>query len=288
MILSRKLGMKRSKRFHNILYHVLVCLFGFLMIYPLLWMVMSSFKESSSIFRESYRLIPDTIHFENYINGWKGFGGYTFGVFFSNSFLIAIIATIGAVFSSAIIAFGFARLHFRGQGFWFSCVMLTMMLPFQVIMIPQFLIFKQLGWVNTILPLTVPYFFGQAFFIFQNMQFIRGIPAELDEAARIDGCTYYGIFLRIILPLIKPSIVTTAIFSFMWRWDDFFGALLYLNSPAKYTLSIALKMFSDPSSQSDWGSMFAMSTLSIIPIFLIFLFFQKYLVEGISTEGLKG
>ena len=187
MSLSRKLGMKRSKRFHNILYHVLVCLFGFLMIYPLLWMVMSSFKESSSIFRESYRLIPDTIHFENYINGWKGFGGYTFGVFFSNSFLIAIIATIGAVFSSAIIAFGFARLHFRGQGFWFSCVMLTMMLPFQVIMIPQFLIFKQLGWVNTILPLTVPYFFGQAFFIFQNMQFIRGIPAELDEAARIDG-----------------------------------------------------------------------------------------------------
>lgn len=140
MSLSRKLGMKRSKRFHNILYHVLVCLFGFLMIYPLLWMVMSSFKESSSIFRESYRLIPDTIHFENYINGWKGFGGYTFGVFFSNSFLIAIIATIGAVFSSAIIAFGFARLHFRGQGFWFSCVMLTMMLPFQVIMIPQFLI----------------------------------------------------------------------------------------------------------------------------------------------------
>ena len=131
-------------------------------------------------------------------------------------------------------------------------------------------------------------FFGQAFFIFQNMQFIRGIPTELDEAARIDGCTYYGIFLRIILPLIKPSIVTTAIFSFMWRWDDFFGALLYLNSPAKYTLSIALKMFSDPSSQSDWGSMFAMSTLSIIPIFLIFLFFQKYLVEGISTEGLKG
>ena len=139
MSLSRKLGMKRSKRFHNILYHVLVCLFGFLMIYPLLWMVMSSFKESSSIFRESYRLIPDTIHFENYINGWKGFGGYTFSVFFSNSFLIAIVATVGAVFSSAIIAFGFARLHFRGQGFWFSCVMLTMMLPFQVIMIPQFL-----------------------------------------------------------------------------------------------------------------------------------------------------
>lgn len=279
--------MKKKKQLHTILYHVLVCIFGFIMVYPLLWMVMSSFKESSSIFREAYILIPKSFHLENYINGWKGFGGYTFGVFFSNSFRVAVIATIGAVLSSAVIAFGFARLRFRGRNFWFSCVMLTMMLPFQVVMIPQFLIFKKLNWVNTILPLTVPYFFGQAFFIFQNMQFIRGIPTELDEAARIDGCSYYGIFTRIILPLIKPSIVTTAIFSFMWRWDDFFGALLYLNSPRKYTLSIALKMFSDPSAQSDWGGMFAMSALSIIPIFLIFLFFQKYLVEGISTEGLK-
>ena len=280
--------MKRKQRLQTLIYHLLVCSFGFLMIYPLLWMVMSSFKESSSIFRESYKLIPEAFHLENYLNGWKGFGGYTFGVFFSNSFKVAILSTIGAVLSSAVIAFGFARLRFRGRNFWFSCVMLTMMLPFQVVMIPQFLIFKQLNWVNTILPLTVPYFFGQAFFIFQDMQFIRGIPTDLDEAARIDGCSYYGIFLRIILPLIKPSIVTTAIFSFMWRWDDFFGSLLYLNSPRKYTLSIALKMFSDPSSQSDWGGMFAMSTLSIIPIFLIFLFFQKYLVEGISTEGLKG
>jgi multiple sugar transport system permease protein len=279
--------MKKKKRIHTVVYHVLVSLFGFAMIYPLLWMVMSSFKESSTIFRDAHNLIPDSFHFENYINGWKGFGGYTFGVFFSNSFRITVISTIGAVISSAVIAFGFARLRFKGRGFWFACVMMTMMLPFQVVMIPQFLIFKKLNWINTILPLTVPYYFGQAFFIFQNMQFIRGIPMELDEAARIDGCSYYGIFARIILPLIKPSIVTTAIFSFMWRWDDFFGSLLYLNSPSKYTVSIALKMFSDPSAQSDWGAMFAMSTLSVLPIFLIFLFFQKYLVEGISTEGLK-
>ena len=281
------MGMKKQRMLSSVVYHLLVAAFGFIMIYPLLWMVMSSFKESSTIFREAHRLIPESFHFENYTNGWRGFGGYTFGTFFKNSFIISVTASIGAVLSSAIIAFGFARLRFPGRNIWFTCVMMTMMLPFQVVMIPQFLIFQQLNWINTMLPITVPYFFGQAFFIFQNMQFIRGIPMELDESARIDGCSYYGIFLWIILPLIKPSIITTSIFSFMWRWDDFFGALLYLNSPSKYTLSIALKMFSDPSAQSDWGAMFAMSTLSIIPILVIFLIFQKNLTDGIATEGLK-
>ncbi len=280
--------MHRKIIINNTIYHILVCAFGFIMIYPLLWMVASSFKESTDIFKESYKLIPDTFHFENYKNGWKGFGGVTFTTFFSNSFVISTIATIGAVISSAIISFGFGRLVFPGRKFWFSCMMMTMMLPFQVVMIPQFVIFQKLNWINTVLPLTIPYFFGQAFFIFLNMQFIKGIPKELDEAARIDGCSYYGVFFRVDLPLIVPSIVTTAIFSFMWRWDDFFGALLYLNAPSKYTLSIAIKMFSDPSSQSDWGALFAMSTLSIMPIFLIFIFFQKYLIEGISTDGLKG
>lgn len=281
-------NMKTNNRIKMCIYHFLVCIFGFIMIYPLLWMVMSSFKESSSIFREAQRLIPENFKFENYTNGWKGFAGYTFGVFFKNSILITTIATIGAVMSSTVIAYGFSRLKFKGRQFWFSGMMLTMMLPFQVVMIPQFLIFQKLNWVNTILPLTVPQFFGQAFFVFLNMQFIKGIPVEMDEAAKIDGCSYYGIFLKIMVPLIKPSIVTTAIFSFMWRWDDFFGALLYLNKPSSYPVSLALKMFADPSSQSDWGAMFAMSTLSLLPIFFIFIFFQKYLVEGISTEGLKG
>lgn len=272
----------------SVVYTVLVLLGGFIMIYPLIWMVMSSFKENNEIFSDASSLIPSYFKFENYSNGWAGFAGISFSVFFRNSFIISIIGTIGAVFSSAVVAFGFARTRFRSRAFWFVCMLITMMLPFQIIMIPQYIIFNQLGWVGTFLPLIVPSYFGSAFFIFLIVQFIYGIPRDLDEAAKIDGCSYYGIFARIILPLIVPALVTCAIFSFMWKWDDFLGSLLYLNKPSTYPVSLALKMFADPTSISDWGAMFAMATLSVVPIFVIFIFFQKYLVEGISTEGLKG
>ena len=272
----------------SVIYTVLVLLGGFIMIYPLIWMVMSSFKENNEIFSDASSLIPSYFKFENYSNGWAGFAGISFSVFFRNSFIISIIGSIGAVFSSAVVAFGFARTRFRSRAFWFVCMLITMMLPFQIIMIPQYIIFNQLGWVGTFLPLIVPSYFGGAFFIFLIVQFIYGIPRDLDEAAKIDGCSYYGIFARIILPLIVPALVTCAIFSFMWKWDDFLGSLLYLNKPSTYPVSLALKMFADPTSISDWGAMFAMATLSVVPIFVIFIFFQKYLVEGISTEGLKG
>ena len=272
----------------SVIYTVLVLLGGFIMIYPLIWMVMSSFKENNEIFSDASSLIPSYFKFENYSNGWAGFAGISFSVFFRNSFIISIIGTIGAVFSSAVVAFGFARTRFRSRAFWFVCMLITMMLPFQIIMIPQYIIFNQLGWVGTFLPLIVPSYFGGAFFIFLIVQFIYGIPRDLDEAAKIDGCSYYSIFARIILPLIVPALVTCAIFSFMWKWDDFLGSLLYLNKPSTHPVSLALKMFADPTSISDWGAMFAMATLSVVPIFVIFIFFQKYLVEGISTEGLKG
>lgn len=249
---------------------------------------MSAFKPTETIFRTATQLIPSEMTLVNYQNGWKGFAGFSFGLFFKNSFVICILATLGAVASSAMIGYGFARLNFRFKGFWFSCMILSMMLPFQIIMIPQYIIFNKLGWVNTYLPLIVPSWFGTGFFIFLNIQFIKGIPYDLDEAARIDGCSDYGIFLRIILPLIKPALVTSAIFSFMWRWDDFLSALLYLSDPLKYPVSYALKMFADPSSSSDYGAMFAMATLSLVPIFIIFLTMQKYLVEGIASTGIKG
>jgi multiple sugar transport system permease protein len=257
------------------------------MIYPVLWMIMSSFKNSSEIFQNADSLLPTSFKFSNYTNGWSGFGGVSFSVFFKNSFLICILATVGTVISSAIIAYGFARCNFKFRNFWFGCMLISMMMPFQMIMIPQFIIFKKLNWVGTFLPLIVPYFFGLPFGIFLIMQFIRGIPKELDEAAKIDGCSTYGIFGRIILPLIVPALITTAIFQFMWRWDDFLAALLFLNKPSRYPVSLALKMFSDPSAQSDWGAMFAMATLSLVPIFIIFICLQKYLVEGISTTGMK-
>lgn len=285
---SQSMSFRTRNIILSIVYHTAVILLGYVMIYPLLWLVGSSFKPANEIFNEASRLFPREFVSYNYANGWKGFAGYGFDTFFKNSFVISILATFGSLFSSPFIAFGFSRLRFRGKKIWFGMMLLTMMLPFQIIMIPQYIIYHKLGWVGTILPLVVPSFFGGAFFIFLIMQFIDGIPRELDEAAKIDGCSWYGIYWRIILPLVVPAVVTAGIFAFMWKWDDFLASLLYLNAPKQYTVSIALKMFSDPNSGSDWGSMFAMATLSILPIMLIFIFCQKYLVEGISSDGLKG
>ena len=270
------------------LYHFMITLFFFFLVYPLIWLFFSSFKESTDVFKEGYRLIPKVWKFANYTNGWKGFAGITFFTFFKNSFVICTLATVGAMVSSSVIAFGFARLNFKFKKFWFTCMILTMLLPVQVVMIPQFILFNKLNWLNTILPLVVPNFFGAAFFIFLNMQFIQGIPRELDEAAKIDGCSVYQIYSKVVLPLTIPAFVTTGIFAFMWKWDDFFGSLLYLNNPHTYPVNLGLKMFSDPGSLSDYGAMFAMSVLSLIPIFIIFIVCQKYIVEGIATTGLKG
>jgi len=168
-------------------------------------------------------------------------------------------------------------------------MLVSMMLPAQVLMIPQYLWYQKLGWVGTYLPLIVPYYFAiQGFFIYLMMNFIDGIPRDLDEAAKIDGCSFYGIYGRIMLPLIVPAMITGGIFSFIWRWDDFLSALLYVKSSNKYPVSLALKLFSDPGSSSDYGAMFAMATLSILPVMIIFILLQKYLVEGIATSGIKG
>ncbi len=281
--------MRKKKTIKNIVYHLIVCGLGFLMIYPLLWMVMSSFKESNTIFTTANSLIPENFTLENYINGWKGFAGISFSAFFKNSFVISVLATVGTVFSSSLVAFGLSRCRYKGRKIVFACMLLSMMLPAQVLMIPQYIWYQKLNWVGTYLPLIVPYCFAiQGFFVYLMVNFIDGIPKELDEAAKIDGCSYYGIYRRVVLPLMAPSMITACIFSFMWRWDDFLSALLYIDESAKYPVSLALKLFSDPGASSDYGAMFAMATISVIPAVLIFIFFQKYLVEGISTSGLKG
>ena len=281
--------MKEKRAVKAVIYHILVFAVGLVMIYPLIWMVMSSFKPTNTIFQTAGSLIPETFTFENYINGWKGFAKVTFATFFKNSLFISVVATIGTVISSAIVAYGFARFKFKGKKLLFSAMLLSMMLPAQVLMIPQYLWYQKLNWVGSYMPLIVPYFFAiQGFFVYLISNFISGIPRDLDEAAKIDGCSYVSIFTKIILPLIKPALVTPGIFSFMWRWDDFLSALLYVNKSAKYPVSLALKLFCDPGSSSDYGAMFAMASLSILPSVLIFIFFQRYLVEGISTSGLKG
>ncbi|TBL80756.1 carbohydrate ABC transporter permease [Paenibacillus thalictri] len=281
-------GKRTFRQISSVLLHIFVTLFALLMIYPLLWMFSSSFKDTSEIFVNAHQLIPTHFKFSNYTNGFKGFAGISFSVFFKNSFIITILSVVGTVISSTLVAYGFARIRFKGAAFWFACMMMTMMLPSEVLIIPQYIFFQKINWINTFLPLIVPSFFGGAFFIFLLVQFLRGIPRELDESATIDGCGVFSIFIRILVPLLVPPIITVSIFKFYWTWDDFFSPLLYLNSPKLATVSLAIKNFSDPTMQTDWGAMFAMSVLSLVPILAVFIAFQKYIVEGISTTGLKG
>lgn len=280
LTINRKLARK-------IVLHVFMAVLTLAMLYPVVWMIGSSFKESSRVFAEAHILFPKELHFENYVQGWKGFGGITFATFFSNSIYVVTFATVGSVISSTIVAYGFARVKFAGRNIWFVCMMLTMMLPFEMMMIPQYIMFNKFGWINTYWPLILPTFFGVPFFIFLIMQFMRTIPKELDEAAKIDGCNHFSIFLRIMVPLVRPAMMTAAIFSFYWRWDEFLGPLIYLTKPEKYTLALALNLFADPGSVTNWGAIFAMSTLSLVPVFVVFFIFQRYIVEGISTSGLK-
>jgi len=277
-----------KKTMKTVFYHLFLISFGLLMIYPVLWMISGSFKDNVDILSGSLNIIPTEFKWENYVNGWRGFGGITFTTFFKNSFIITTASTLGTVLSSALIAYAFTRIEFKGRKIWFTMMILTLMLPGQIILIPQYIIYNSLNLVGTFVPLILPHFFGQAFFIYQMMQFIATIPKELDESAYIDGCSKYSIFTKIVFPLLKPAIITTIIIHFYWKWDDFMGPLIYLNKPQSYTVSIALKLFADAGSTTDYGAMFAISTLSLIPVFLIFLFFNKYLTEGISTSGLKG
>jgi len=267
----------------------IVLVFGIIMIYPLIWMFMSTFKESHTIFHTVGELIPRNWVWENYINGWRGFSGVTFGRFFLNSAILAVSGTIGAVMSASLVAYSFARGEYRLRRPFFVVMLATLMLPGQVLMIPQYLWFNTIGWVGSYMPLIIPAFFGGGgFFIFLIYSFIGGIPRELDEAAKIDGCSFYGIYAKVILPLTVPAMITSAIFSFIWRWDDFLGPLLYVQRLVQFPASLALRMFADPMAATDWGAVFAMSILSLVPAVTIFIFLQKYLVEGISTSGLKG
>lgn len=269
-------------------YHAFMIGFGFVMLYPLLWLFASSLKGPAEIWTNVSSLIPRLPTGENYVRGWAGFGGVSFATFYKNSFFYAGLGTILTVCSSAAAAYGFARIRFTGRRFWFAVMMSTLLLPVEVQIVPQYILFTKLGWLNTYLPLLVPKVGGQAFFIFMIMQFIRGVPAELDDAAAIDGCNKVGIFFRVVLPLITPVLVAAAIFSFYFTWSDFLNPLIYLNDPNLYTISVALRSYADPAGATDWGAVFAMSALSLAPVFVIFILLQRYLVQGISTTGLRG
>ena len=266
--------------------HALLILGSIGTLYPLLWMVSSSLKPEHRIFTD-LGLWPTELEPSNYVDGWHALR-VSFTVFFSNSVLIAVLSVIGNVMACSLTAYAFARLEFRFKWLWFALMLGTLMLPYHVTLVPQYVLFLNIGWVDTILPLVVPKFLAvDAFFIFLMVQFFRGLPRELDEAARMDGCGPWRIYWRIILPLSTPVLATAAIFSFIWTWDDFLGPLIYLNDIQDYTVPLALRAFVDSTGLSAWGELFAMSTLSLLPVFLFFLFFQRLIIHGVATSAMK-
>ena len=259
-------------------------------LYPLIWMVGTSLKSPQEI-ASNVGLLPRDFTPDNFSNGWRKFD-VSFGRFFLNSAMVSLLVVVGNTVSCLLAAFAFGRLRFRLRGVLFAIMIGTLLLPGHVLIIPQYILFRTLGWVGgdwPYLPLLVPHFLAtEAFFVFLMVQFMRGIPRELDEAATIDGASPYRIFMHVILPLSRPALVTTAIFSFIWTWNDFFRQLVYLSDLKDYTVPVALTLFIDSTSETSVGPMFAMSLLSLIPVFLFFVAFQRMLVEGINTSGLKG
>ncbi len=279
---------RTSQRIYAAVSNMFIIILGVGMLYPVVWLIAASFKESNTIFSDP-SLWPRAFTLRNYPQGWRGIGIVTFGTFFRNSFLISGLSVLANIIFCSLTAYAFGRLKFKLRRFWFTVMLLTLMLPNHVTTIPRYVIFRSFGWVDTILPFVVPRIFAtDAFFVFLLVQFIRSLPKELDESAYIDGAGKLGIYLRIVLPLTVPALVTTMLFSFLWTWDDFFNQLLFLNSPQKYTVPMGLRLFLDSSGMSSWGPMFAMSVLAIVPAFILFFSLQKYFVQGIATTGIKG
>lgn len=259
-----------------------------IVLYPLLWLFLSTFKPNSE-FGQNMGLLPQAPTFDNYIKVAEGIAGIPMWKFFANSLLLAVSAVVGTVLSSALSAYAFARIQFKGLGILFAAMIGTLLLPFHVVIIPQYILFNNLGLVDTFWPLILPKFLAtEAFFVFLLVQFMRQMPRDMDEAARIDGAGHLRIFWAIILPLIKPALITCAIFAFIWSWNDFLGPLLYLTSPENYPLPIALRLYNDQTTSSDFGATVTASFVALLPVLIFFLVFQRFLVDGVATQGLKG
>jgi multiple sugar transport system permease protein len=251
-------------------------------------MLSSSFKPEPLIFREM-GLILTQFTLENYISGWAGMAGINFGLFFKNTILLVVGCITGNVISCSMAAYAFARLEIIGKKILFAILMVSMMLPFHVVLLPRFLIFTRLNWVNTYLPLIVPKFLAtEGFFCYMMVQFMRSIPQELDQAATIDGCGSIQIFFRILMPLCRSSVALIMVLTVIWTWNDFFSQLIYIGNPKLFTVALGLRMFIDATGASNFGQLFAMSIVTLIPIILFFIFAQKQLMGGIAVQGLKG
>jgi multiple sugar transport system permease protein len=263
--------------------HVFLILVGVLFFLPFYWLISTSLKELDQIFTLPPVWIPDPIRWQNYPESLTYF---PFLLQLSNTLTITLSSVALTLLSSTLVAFSFSRLRWPGRNLLFFLMLSTMMLPYQVTMVPLFILFRQLGWVNTLLPLIVPHAFGSPFFIFMLRQFFLGLPRDLDDAAIIDGCSEWGVYRHIILPLAKPALATVALFQFLGSWNDFIGPLIYLSDPSKYTLSLGIQVFVSTVGVQ-WGWMMAVTTVLTLPVILLFFLTQRTFIQGIAFSGLK-
>ncbi len=275
---------RRQKLVGSVLAFVVTLAVTLFFAFPLYWMVVTALKSDAEIFLSPPTYTPHPALWSNFE---RALSQIPFWSYVRNSLLYAVLSAVGAAFSGSLVAYGFSKVRWPGREALFFVVLITMLLPYQVTMIPTYLIFRSIGWTGTLLPLIVPAFLGNAYFIFLMRQFIRTLPDELSDSARIDGCSELRIFTAIILPLIKPALAVVFLNQFLNAWKDFLGPLLYLNDPSQYTLSLGLQQFQSANGQ-EWALLMACATIFTIPLFVLFFFTQRYFVEGVTFTGLKG
>lgn len=261
--------------------------FGIILLFPVIWMFFAAFKTNNEIFG-SLSLFPSSWSFEAFRLGWKTSGSYTYATYFINTFELVVPTVLLTLVSCSLVAYGFARFNFKGKNVLFMILIATLMLPNSVIIIPRYSLFNKLGWLDSYMTFWAPAALGcYPFFVFQIVQFLRGIPRDLDESAYMDGCGTFRCFIQILLPLIKPALFSAGLFQFLWTWNDFFNTNIYINSNSKFPMSLALRMNLDSTSSIQWNQVMAMGLVSIIPLIILFFAGQKYFVEGIATTGMK-
>jgi len=279
---------RRRARISSTFRYSLLIIVGLIMVYPLVWMFGASFKTNTEIF-SSPSFWPKEPTVQGYIDGWKTSTPYTFAKFFMNSMMIIIPKMIGTAISCTLVAYGFARFDFPFKKIIFSTVIATLLLPNVVTRIPQYLLFRDIGWLDSFLPLWVPSALaGDAFFVFMLIQFLRAIPRDMEEAARVDGANTLQTLIYIVVPMLTPALISVCLFQFMWTMNDFLGPLIYLSSVENYPISLALKLSIDTTEAFAWNQILAMSCLALAPSLIVFFMAQKYFIEGISTGGVKG
>jgi oligogalacturonide transport system permease protein len=285
---EQALSTERKERMSAVLRYAALGLIGLVMLYPMIWLVGASFKSNAEVFTE-IGFWPSRFDFSAYAKGWKTSTEYTFATYFLNSFLIIVPKVIVTVISCVLVAYAFARFEFWGKKFLFSVMVGTMMLPLIILRLPQYLMFKQFDWIDSYLPLIVPSAFAtDTFFVFMLVQFLRGIPRDMEEAAQIDGCNPLQLLWHILVPILKPAIISVIVFQFIWTMNDFMGPLIYLSSVEKYPVSLALKMSIGATEEVEWASVIAISVVALIPSVVVFFLAQRHFIEGAASSGIKG